>query len=45
LCWSLWLPVRSGGGYVFGDAHEFTLYDGTNLAINENVIVVAGTLG
>jgi hypothetical protein len=30
-----------GGGYTFGDGWEFTLYDGTNLALNENVIVVA----
>jgi len=38
------LPVMFwiyGGGYTFGDAYEFSIYDGTNLALNENVIVVA----
>lgn len=37
---SLFIAVY-GGGYTFGDGFEFTLYDGTHMALNENVIVVA----
>ena len=30
-----------GGAYSVGDAYEFSMYDGTNLALTQNVIVVA----
>ena len=33
----LWLY---GGGFVAGDSHEFGWYDGSNLATQQNVVVV-----
>ena len=35
------LSAVYGGAYIFGDGYEFGLYDPTNLAKTQNVIVVA----